>query len=260
VRHRGGIRFRAGGRSVVLRNPSYRIGKRSSLSITAGGDRLRVLALDVSDARVRRSGLGTGASRIRATLTGGAARALNRAFGVHLFRGGLPIGTVRTEVEYRDVVFRGGNTTLALDPGAASALSSLGISAAPIAPARAGGSGLRFPVTGGRVDAASLAGSIRHSGGLALSRGETRVELRSFTIGIDESPALSARLGSDRVEILTLDVSDIERRVRGRRVTVSGVVARLTAGAAAALNQAFSTDAFQEGLVLGTATVNGRAR
>ena len=46
VRHAGGIRFRAGGRSLVLRSPTYRIGRRSSLSMQAGGDRLRVLALD----------------------------------------------------------------------------------------------------------------------------------------------------------------------------------------------------------------------
>ena len=260
VRHAGGIRFRAGGRTLVLRNPAYRIGRRSSLSMLAGGDRLRVLSLDTSRARVRRAGLDTRASRIRATLTGAAARALNRAFGVHLFSAGLPIGTVRTEVAYRDVVFRGGDTTLALDPGAASALQSLGIAAAPLDPASAGAGGLRFPITGGRVDAASLAGRITHSGGIALTRDATRVELRDFTIVIDDTPVLTARAGSDRVEILSLDVSAIQRGGSGRTVTVSGVVARLTAVAAQALNQAFATDAFTEGLVLGTATVTGRAR
>jgi hypothetical protein len=260
VRHAGGIRFRAGGRSVVLRSPTYRIGRRASLSMRVGGDRLRVLALDLGDAKVRRSGLATRASRIRATLTGGAARALNRAFGVHLFSAGLPVGTVRTEVAYREVVFRGGNTTLALDPGAVSALQSLGIAAAPLSPARANDAGLAFPITGGKVDAASLAGRIRHSGGIALTRDATRVELRDFAIVIDETPALTALVGGDRVEILALDVSAIERGGGGRNVRVSGVVARLTAIAAQALNQAFATDAFSEGLVLGTATINGRAR
>ena len=77
---------------------------RTSLSMLAGGDRLRVLALDTSGAKIRRAGLDTRASRIRATLTAAAARALNQAFGVHLFSAGLPIGTVRTEVAYRDVV------------------------------------------------------------------------------------------------------------------------------------------------------------
>jgi hypothetical protein len=257
VRHAGGIRFTAGGRSLVLRSPAYRIGRRASLSMRAGGDRLRVLSLDLGDARVRRAGLDTRASRIRATLTGAAARALNRAFGVHLFSAGLPIGTVRTEVAYREVIFRGGSTTLALDPGAASALQSLGIAAAPIEPATAD---LAFPITGGKVDAASLAGRIRHSGGIALTRDATRVELRDFTIVIDDTPALTARVGDSRVEILALDVSAIERGGSGRRITVSGAVARLTAVAAQALNQAFATDAFTEGLVLGTATVDSRAR
>ena len=62
------------------------------------------------------------------------------------------------------------------------------------------------------------------------------------------------------MEILSLDVSAIQRSGSGRNLTVSGVVARLTATAAQALNQAFGTNAFSEGLVLGTATVNGRAR
>jgi hypothetical protein len=131
---------------------------------------------------------------------------------------------------------------------------------APPSSPSAGDAGLAFPITGGRVDAASLAGRVRHSGGIALTRDTTRVELSDFTIVIDDTPALTARVGGDRVEILTLDVSGIARSGSGRTVTVSGVVARLTAVAAQALNQAFGTDAFSEGLVLGTATVNGRAR
>ncbi len=52
----------------------------------------------------------------------------------------------------------------------------------------------------------------------------------------------------------------MQRSVEGDTIVVGNVVAKLTAGAAAALNQAFSTNAFTEGLTLGTATVRGEVR
>jgi hypothetical protein len=260
VEHDGAIRFRAGGRTVVLRDPRYTIGaRRSTLSAEVGGDRLTIASLSLRGARVGTDGPLTKTARnIRASLTAGAARALNRAFSTSLFAGGLRLGTVRTEIELGDAVFAGGATSLALDPGAASALQSLNITPGVIAPATAGSAGLSFPITGGTVDAATLAGEIAHSGGITLTRGSTVVELRDFTIGIDDTPALSALVGGQRVEILTLDVANVRRAASGRTVTVSNVVAKLTAAAANALNQAFGTTAFQEGLTLGTATVRGR--
>ncbi len=261
VTHRGGIRFRAGGRSVVLRDPTYRIGERSTLSARVGSARLTIANLDAGGARIAAGGaLDTGVSGVTATLTAGAARALNATFSTRLFRAGLKLGTVRSEVRFGEVVFAGGATGLALDPGAAAALTSLGVTPGAIAPAFADHGELRFPITGGAVNARTLAGTIAHSGGLSLTAGATSVALRDFVIGIDDTPALSALLGDDRVEILTLDASGARTSVQGANVTVSGVVARLTAGAATALNGAFGVTAFTEGLTLGTATVRGVAR
>ena len=261
VEHSGGLRLRAGGRSVTLRDFRYTVGSRSSLSADVGGTRLPILTLGLGNARVRDAGaLETRVSGVTARLTAGAARALNRAFSTTLFARGLKLGTVRSDVEFGEVIFRGGSTNLVFDDGAVTALGQLGITPSAIAPASPGAKGASFPITGGRVDAETLAGEIRHGGGLALTRGDTRVELRSFTIGIDDSPALSALLGAQRPEILSLDVSGIRRAARGNDVHADNVVARLTAGAADALNQAFGTTAFREGLVLGTAGVRGIAR
>jgi hypothetical protein len=249
VEHRGGIRFRAGGRSLVVRDPAYRITEDGAiLTVRAGRARIPLLNLDASNARVRQLGaLSTGVSRIVARLTPTAARALNATFHTRLFRGGLRLGTVRSEPRFGDVVFSGGTTSLALDPGAAQALQQLGITA----------SGTEYPITGGRVDARTLAGEITHSGGLTLTRGSTVVNLTDFTIA---PPVLSGLVGGSRADLLRLDATNARVRVAGSRVIVSGVSGALTAGAAQALNQAFSTDAFREGLVLGTATVNGQAR
>lgn len=261
VDHSGAIRFRGGGRTVVLRNPRYTIRKgRAALSAAVGKARLTVLDLSLSRARVGRDGpLTKTASGIRATLTGGAAAALNRAFATRLFERGLPIGTVRTQIDLADAVLGGGVTTLSPDPVAGAALSALNITLGTVGSATAGAGGIGFPITGGKVDAMSLAGSIRHAGsGLVLSRGATAVALTDFVIGIDGSPALAARVGGQRVEILALDVSQIRRSIDGETIVVENVAARLTAAAAGALNQAFGTSAFATGLKLGTATVRAQ--
>lgn len=155
---------------------------------------------------------------------------------------------------------KSGATTLKLDSGTASALTSLGVTVGPVKPARASSKGVAFPITGGTVNAKTLAGKIKHSGGLRFSKGSTVVELTDYTINIDKKPDLVATLGKDRVSILSLDLSKLKNKSSGKHIKLSGVKASLTAGAAAALNGAFGTTAFTKGLVLGTASVSGTVK
>jgi hypothetical protein len=260
IDHSGGLALRAGGTGVALRSFRVHVGaRRAILTARVGGGRLTVLSLSLRRAKVGRDGLGTVVRGVRAVLSGQAARALNAAFDTNLFAKGLAIGKVTVRAVPSQVELAGGATTLALDQGAAQALQSLNIQAAPIDPATAGGGGLSFPITGGKANAETFAGSIRHSGGIRLSRGDTVVDLTAFTIKVDSSPDLTARVGDARVSILDLDLSQLEASVRGRGIELSGVRATLTAAAAQALNQAFSTGAFEEGLLVGTATVSARA-
>ena len=68
------------------------------------------------------------------------------------FKRGLRVGTATVKAAPAQVAFTGGATSLALDPGTAQALTSLGITAAPAAPATANPDGsLAFPITGGKV-------------------------------------------------------------------------------------------------------------
>src|SRR4051794_25398990 len=145
----------------------------------------------------------------------------------------------------------GGSTTLALDPDTGAALTSLGISVAPLKPAKVGKAGIAFPITSGRVNAKTLAGSIHHSGGLRLAKGKTVVKLRNFRIRIDEHPDLTAAIGSKRVSILSLDLSGATVTKAKRSVKVAGVKAALTTAAANALNSAFGTDALKKGTPVG---------
>lgn len=153
-----------------------------------------------------------------------------------------------------------GDTTLKLDKGTAAALTSLGVAVAPIDPSTAGSKGVKFPITGGKVNSKTLAGNIKHSGGLRLSAGATVVDLKNFTINIDSKPDLVATVGDARVSILTLDLSKLKNNSSGKNIKLSGVKGSLTKAAADALNAAFGVTAFKKGLVLGVATVNAKVK
>lgn len=155
----------------------------------------------------------------------------------------------------------GGKTTLALDPGTAGALTSLGISVAPIGPATAGDEGVSFPITGAALRWRPLSATIDHSGGLALSSATTTVSLTDYTINLGRHPGLVATVnGGPRVKILSLDLSHASIAFRWRKIVLRNVKANLTADAAGALNAAFGTSALQAGLPLGVVTVKLRLR
>jgi hypothetical protein len=253
IKHSGGLAFRAGGKS--LRAKSFQISlNKGKLTAKVGKARVPLLKLNAKRAKLNRKGLAVRLSGVRGSLTAPAAKALNATFGVRFFKKGVPVGKTTTLVKTKTIRTVGGETRLTLDPGAAAALSSLGISAAPIDPASARPDGsLAFPITGGRIDSKSFAGRIGHSGGIALSDGSTTVALTRFDIQVDGDPDLTALVGSDRVSILDLDLSGLRANVSKRgRVTLANVVAALTPAAADALNAAFGTTAFSGGLVLGT--------
>lgn len=150
-----------------------------------------------------------------------------------------------------------GATTLRLDPGTARALKSLGVQVAPVGPARATREGIAFPITNPLPNALATR-TIRHSGGIALSAGSTRVELRRFFIRVDRDPDLTALVGDRRVSILSLDFSRARISLSHGRLRIAGVQARLTRAAAGALNQAFGVSAFTAGLKLGETTTTYR--
>jgi hypothetical protein len=264
VAHSGGLAFSAGGTTVRVTDFVVRTDrKRPVLTAAAGSARVPLLALDLDDAKVLRrgpGGVGTWVVRVQTSLTPAAAGALNAAFGSHL-TAGTPIGRVDLRIEPSQVRLAGGATTLALDPGTAAALTGLGVTPSVIAPGTAGPAGLSFPVTGGTLAAGTFAGTIRHSGGIALAAGATRVELRGFRIEVDGTPQLTALVGGTSTRVpLTVDLSGAKIGLRARTAVVRGAKVALTTEAASALNAAFGTTALTAGLPLGTADVRAKVR
>lgn len=148
-----------------------------------------------------------------------------------------------------------GSTTLTLDPGAASALTSLGVSVTPVAPATAGPAGIAFPVTGLGGSIYPLSLKVNHSGGLTFAAGATSLSLTNYTIQLGKKPQLIASAGAARVPLLDLNLSKSRIGFNSRSLTLGPVKATLTTEAAAALNGTFGVTAFSKGLVLGNANV-----
>ena len=164
----------------------------------------------------------------------------------------------------------GKRTTLTTDPGTTSALFGAGIIPFPIAPSTiaptADAARYTFPITGGRVDAKTLAGTIRHSGGLLLAQrdgmGWKALSLAKFTIHVTGKPYLSAVVnGGKRLAIADLDLGDaqIKKYTRGGRayVSIKNVGVTLNATAMGAINGTFGV-ALPDSVKLGTANVLAR--
>jgi hypothetical protein len=121
--------------------------------------------------------------------------------------------------------------------------------------------GYGFPIAGGHVDAATLAGSINHTGGIRfvnLANGK-RLSLTRFRIVIDAHPHLTAIVNGDpkvRVSILRLELSKATVSEPLPYVRVGHVGAYLNSTAAGALNSALGVSFFAPGIKLGTAHVN----
>lgn len=261
IRHTGGLRLKAGKVSVTLSDFDVKVSKSPSISVKVnGGARLNALRPVLGKAKVTRTAVSTRVSGVDVHLTSAAAKALNRAFHVSAFKPKLKLGTVVIDAQLKDVVLTGGQTALALDPGAASALTSLGVTPGLVGAAVANPDGtFGFPITAGKVNAKTLAGTIDHSGGISLTAGATVVQLTDFRIDTKAAQLTAVINGGARAAILDLDLSAPKVAVDGTAITVGNVPGTLTQGAADALNGAFGVTAFTKGLKLGVATVKGQS-
>ncbi len=153
----------------------------------------------------------------------------------------------------------GGRTVLTVDRATLKVLADNDVSVAPIRGATANGRSFTFPITGGAVDATSLAGKIEHSGGLQFSEGGDRLRVQDFVIDTRKG-VLTARVSgtNTRVPLLELDLGAAHIDRGHGTVVVSNVKASLTGEAADALNKTFDVTLFKKGLDIGVAKVTAR--
>jgi hypothetical protein len=212
-----------------------------------------------------------------ASLTPQAAQLLDSTFGTTAITAGTELGTVQVAMTGEPVDFdaaadhvtafsrlTGEGTTLTFEPSALSALSSLGITAAPTGAATASDSGaaVTFPITGGMVAIHSnkgfspgyVVGSILHqSSGLALTDAEgATVATGNYVVDPGDSELYATVNGAINVPLFFLDGSHLTVTSSGGTVTLDGTVAELTDEGAQALDSTFGTKAFVAGMAIGT--------
>lgn len=187
--------------------------------------------------------------------------ALVGAFAAALLALALSAPPAQSAERSAAVPVTGGYTLLQLDAGTAAVLTDAGVGIEATGPAigPAGSTTFAFPVVGGEVNKKQLGGRIVHSGGLAITAGDTTLVVKRFVIDPDRG-VLSAKVaGADaRIPLLRLGAATGGVQASPGLLLLKDVNVRLTATAARALNQTFNTDLFEAGLPIGKATVTAR--
>lgn len=159
----------------------------------------------------------------------------------------------------------GGSTTVALSNDFLGAATSLGLSVRTIYPGRTSRRNrVSFPITSGNLDLENAKGEIIHVGGLKISNQATTVRLTNFIIDTTgQQPVLTGLVQANgsvigRVKLFKLELPALTLPLPDNvfQLNIPDVGVRLTAEAAAALNQIFGVNAFVEGFNIGTAHVS----
>jgi hypothetical protein len=143
----------------------------------------------------------------------------------------------RLRLRLAQLLLAGGTTTLSVDP-------ALNVSVR----------GGTFRVTGGRLEARTLAGTVGHTGALTMERGARSITF--FDLGL-AAPALTAQMWDFRAPLAIL--SGVEHTVGARSVAIRAT-ATLSEIAARELDEAFDVQEFRAGMPLGTVAIRGRLR
>jgi hypothetical protein len=253
IDHKGGVTLAMGRTKVALRAIVLNTGKRT---ISAKSGR-RTLALgSLAGGKVTRAGFATKLAGVQVKFGRAAAGALNRAFGVRVFKAGLALGTAAIAPVSREIALERGATTLTFNAQTAGGLRALGVTVAPIAPATANATGgLVFPVSGGTLDTTTFAGRITHRGGLNIGG---RLPLTDPVVTLGAAPTLAVNLGT----IADLDLSRITRSIdpRTRTINVGGAGVKLNEIAATTLNSVFGRPVFTAGQEIATTSLTATAR
>ncbi len=271
--HSGGLTFSAGGKSLTATNFIVNPGT-SILTATVGDSSVPLLDLDGSAVKMSKDAQGNvHLDGTVAKLSTTAADALNKTFGVSLFKQGIPIGVVHivakgsagatggAAAKATIEQLGGTSTTVDLDPGTAMVLQQNKVTASPVGPATAatqnGTTSVSFPITQGYVaiypqnDLPFIRGTLTHSGGLKFAAGDKSLTATDFVVNPGTS-VLTAMVGGNSVPLLDLDGSKVQMTTDAQgNVHLDGTVAKLSTTAADALNKTFGVTLFKQGIPLG---------
>jgi hypothetical protein len=148
----------------------------------------------------------------------------------------------------------GQSTDVAVNPAVSAALHQDGVAVTAVAPATAT-STLLFPVSGGQIVAATLAGTVQHTGGLTFRHGTKRVTLTDLVINT-RTKHLTATVGGRSMPVFGLDLPSPAGTSSGHQTVVANdIELTVLPQAATALNSGLGVRTFTPGLSFGKATL-----
>jgi hypothetical protein len=269
--HSGGLKLTAGGKSLDLTDFIVNPGTSSLTATVAGKSAAKVLDLDGTNVKVTQDGANTKLDGTVAKISQTGADALNKFFGVSLFKQGIPLGVVHVvangtagpggapSAEFLDL--KGVSTSVDLDPATAKVLADNKVTVAPVEPATVSTSGgkttVSFPISEGYVavypasQPSYIRGAFSHTGGLTFSAGGKSLTVTDFIVNPGTSK-LSATVGGKSVaQILDLDGTNVKVSQDGGSTKLDGTIAKLSQTGADALNKTFNVSLFKAGIPLG---------
>lgn len=148
----------------------------------------------------------------------------------------------------------GKNTDVVVNHAVSAALKHASITVTAVAPATAKRT-LLFPVSGGQIVVATLAGTIDHAGGLTFSHGTKNVTLTTFVINTN-TKQLTATVGGQPMPIFDLNLASLKRASSTQGIVIAdNLKLTVTAQAVTALNSGLGVSTFKAGMNFGIATL-----
>ena len=148
----------------------------------------------------------------------------------------------------------GKSTDIVVNPAVSAALKHAGITVTAVAPATAKTT-LLFPVSGGQIVVATLAGTVDHTGGLTFRHSGKSVTLTNLVINTN-TKHLTATVGGHSMPIFDLNLASPNGTSGPNHTLVaSNIKLTVRSRAAAALNNGLGVSTFKVGMNFGMATL-----
>jgi hypothetical protein len=149
----------------------------------------------------------------------------------------------------------GRSTTVVLYPSMTTALQRGRITVTAVPPSSAPLKSVRvFPIRGGHIVAATFAGTLNHSGGLAFSHNGKRVAMTNFVINT-QTKQLTATVVGKSMPSFNLNLASLKHASEPHHTLIAtNIKLTVTSTAARALNSGLRVTTFKSGQYFGVAT------
>jgi hypothetical protein len=263
---KGKLTFKSGGKKLVFKSLRAILGAGGKLTGKANGRKTSIFKLQGGS--VDRDGFNAAVSNLKAKLTGGAAKRINKGLGLgSLHAGAAGTATLREQPQDVSLQEKGRATLVASDEAAMQFFTADGgpVTASAIAPAEQEGlTTFHLPITGGTAAIDLTSGETKLAGGINQEQMFSGKAIDLFNIVLQWEPpgfvrADSTQFGTNGVAFIDKTTGTVKKDPSERTITFQDVTLRFNEAAANLTNLTFGTS-FQANDPLGTLAATLTAR